>query len=41
MKVVDPSLLSEYPFFYCNLQIEKISGPPEVARLAFYFAKNG
>ena len=33
--------LSFAPLFYCNLQIDKISGPPEVARLAFCFAKNG
>ena len=26
--------------FYCNLQIEKVSGSPEVARLTFYFSKN-
>lgn len=41
LKLFDPSFLLEGPLFSCNLQIEKISGPQEAARLVFYFAKHG
>ena len=39
MKVVDSSCLSEDPLFYCNLQLQKLSGSPKVSRMVFYFTK--